>query len=1356
MSMVAFHRPARTFPPSVPEQRVALPAPPQKPQDSQGQTWMYVLMPLLSSVGIAASLISAGMIWQIVLGIVFVVLSVGVTIWVRTSASRQGKGNVRKQRDRYLEYLDSQREVAEESAAAQRAVAAFLHPSPRRLWALVTGRRRVWERRPSDPDFLLLRLGSGRGAPAFRLELPRRGDLMSEFETESQWAAEELTEEFATISRQPACVDLGKLGVLSLQGPPQAGTALLGALLMQLAVLHAPDDVRVVAMLTGSDSALAWAKWLPHVRMPDKFGDAPLVSDSWEGISDVLSEWLERTHKERADRSSALGGLRREGATSERLVLLLDGYRPDSAWAREELLESLLAESGPASGIHVVCVVTKEREEPGRVDARARLIEDGTLVLESRDASLVSTVTEVLPDIHPRRLSEQTARLLSPLRLSGEREQMLSRNIALPEMLGMADIGRFDPAVFWRGPEDEALLRLPIGINGEGQPLILDLKESAQGGIGPHGLIVGATGSGKSELLRTLVTGLTITHAPDMLSFVLVDFKGGATFAGVTELPHVAGLITNMVDDLALVDRMQAALQGEQQRRQKMLRDAGDVDSVLEYQIRVAAGVPGNNGRPLEPMPYLMIIVDEFGELLSQRPDFIDLFVQIGRVGRSLGMHLLLATQRLEEGRLRGLDSHLSYRICLRTFSPAESRTVIGTADAYQLPSIPGSAYLKVGESIYERFRVAHVSGTYSDPTSASEVMTEAQPDPVEFVLRSAVDVEREVMKEQDAGTALMLSRPRPGQRTEMAVAVEQVTSHGSAVHQVWLPPLPAAIEMDSVLAPFEVDPQRGLCSTLWPAGGHLSFPVGVVDLPAQQQQRALLLDLSGKHGHLLVVGAPQSGKSTLLRSAMLAAMLNHTPDELQFLAVDFGGGTLVGLQDAPHVSGVATRHDEARTRRALAMVRQLVEQREKFFASLRIDTVEDFRRMQAARELPDGINAADVVLVIDNWAAVRGTIEEADDAVLDVAARGLGVGVHLMLTANRWGEIRSALRDNITGRFELRLNEPSESEISRPMAKQLRNAVAGRGLVAPGHIFHTVLPRLDGQSSTDNLAKAQQDVVARLATSWPGEPAPELRVLPELITLPELDKACVELLDGGIEALPASAVPIGLRELDLEPAVLDLMTDSPHFLVLGDSGSGKTNFLRSWMRGLARRTTVGQTRFVVVDYRRGLFDAVSENYLGAVAADPDSAAGYLGQVVAKLKERVPPPGISLRELRDRSWWTGPEIYVVIDDHDLVLAQSLRGPMTELAEYLAQATDLGVHLVLARRVGGISRSTMSDVLLAKLNDLGSSGLILSGDRREGALIGDQRAAQRPPGRGALVSRQKGNEVVQVVYEPPGT
>ncbi|MEV5151377.1 type VII secretion protein EccCa [Streptomyces werraensis] len=1351
MTRTSFHRPARTFPTSVPEQQVSLAAPPQKAVQNQAQTWLYMLLPLLSSISMAAYMVTFGRPWMIMLGIGFVIVSIGVTVLVRMQTRNAGRRTQYRQHDRYVEYLGDIRNQARESAAAQRAVSAFVHPSPRRLWAIATtGPRRVWERRPADADFMKVRLGLGRGVPAMRIALSRHSDPTTEHDPDAQRRAEKLVRDFATVGLQPALVDLAHTGVLSLLGPEERTAELAGTLLLQLAVLHAPDDIQIAGLTRGEDRSWTWAKWLPHARQPGRGDSVPMIAQSMDGLADLLQSHVDRVREERAERAGSLG-LRREARAARHLVVVLDGFRPDAEWARLPLVADLLAEAGPDSGLHVVCLVAKESEEPSRVDARARVDADGGLTLETRHPALVQTVEDAIADECPAQLGEQTARALAPLRLSGEQEQVLARTVTLPDMLGVADLGAFDPTELWRPPDDEGLLRLPIGFTGDGAPLVLDLKEAALGGIGPHGLVVGATGSGKSELLRTLVTGLTMTHAPEHLSFVLVDFKGGATFAGVTELPHVAGLITNLADDLAMVDRVRTALQGEQQRRQRMLRAAGNVDSVREYQILQASGATDGDGRPLEPMPYLMIVVDEFGELLTQRPDFTELFVQIGRVGRSLGMHLLLATQRLDEGRLRGLESHLSYRICLRTFSAQESRAVIGTPDAYRLPSIPGSAYLKVDESVYERFRVAHISGAYEE---ADEHEPEPGPPvaPMPFDLRTAEDVQEE--EADEAEPSVSLPRPLPGRRTEMQVAVEQVKAHGNPVHQVWLPPLPDAVELDSMLGPVETNDERGLHSLLWPQGGGLSFPVGVVDLPARQEQRPMLLDLSGQQGHLILVGAPQSGKSTLLRSLMVSAMLTHTPDELQFIGIDFGGGSLIGLERAPHVSGITTRHDEARTRRALSVIRQLLNERERLFQELRIDSAADFRRLREQKALPAGVNAADVVLVVDNWSALRSAMEEAEEVVPDIAVRGLNVGVHVVLTANRWAELRANLRDTITGRLELRLAEPAESEISRPLAKQLRAFVPGRGLAAPGSFFQAALPRLDGAAHVDNLTKAQEDVVEGLVTGWRGTVAAPLRVLSDLVTPEELERA-VEALPEGVGTLPAGTVPIGIREFDLGPALLDLETDGPHFLVYGDSGSGKTSFLRSWMRQTAARRSPWDVRFIVVDYRRGLLGAVPDDYMGAVAGDPDAAAVYIEQVVEKLKERMPPPGITPRELKERDWWAGPELYLVVDDYDLVASGGAagRGPLAAVGDYVTQAAEIGFHVVVARRNGGLARS-LADPVAGRIRDLGAHGLILSGDPREGAVLHDQRARRFPPGRGLLVSRRGGPSVVQTVYDAP--
>ena len=272
---------------------------------------------------------------------------------------------------------------------------------------------------------------------------------------------------------------------------------------------------------------------------------------------------------------------------------------------------------------------------------------------------------------------------------------------------------RFDPEKYWKTADNAHIRPVPIGVAEDGTPVQLDINEAARNGMGPHGLCVGATGSGKSELLRTLALGMITSHPPDVLNLILVDFKGGATFLGLERARHVGAVITNLADEAHLVSRMNDALAGEMNRRQELLRAAGGFANLAEYRRA------GSRGAELPPMPTLFILVDEFSELLSQHPDFAELFVAIGRLGRSLGMHLLLASQRLDEGRLRGLETHLSYRICLKTFSAGESRAVLGVPDAYHLPSTPGAAYLKSASGELVRFQTAFVSGADSERRGA-------------------------------------------------------------------------------------------------------------------------------------------------------------------------------------------------------------------------------------------------------------------------------------------------------------------------------------------------------------------------------------------------------------------------------------------------------------------------------------------------------------------------------------------------------------------------------------------------------------------------------------------------------------
>ncbi|GAA3514239.1 type VII secretion protein EccCa [Actinocatenispora rupis] len=1318
MTRIAFHRPARLATPEPPTQRLPVPAPPQRTRYNGGTTWLTLLLPLLSTVAMAGYLISYQRPLLMLLGVGFVVLSVLATVGVRWQMRHSSDAAGRRARERYLDLLDEVRNTARANAAVTRRAAVQAHPSPERLLAIARARRRVWERRRTDGDFLRLRLGAGRGPLPGRVELSGRGDPMADADTDLAAEAERLAARHATVGRQPAWLDAGACGVVSLVGTEEQRRGLARALVTQAAVLHAPEDVLVAVHAGDATDEWDWAKWLPHTREPG--AGTSLIAADVPRLVDFLERERDRARDEARVRRGTFGSDRQAGP-SRRLLLVLDGYRPDADWARTEVLESLWAESGPELGITIVCLCAGLDTEPSRVDGRAT-VADGVLRVTGRCAE----VEAATPDLPDPVLCGQIARSMAPLRLTEDRTPVLSRITTLPEMLGVADVGQLDPRRGRVLPGDADVLRVPVGVDGEGEPVLLDLKESAQRGMGPHGLVVGATGSGKSELLRTLVTGLAARHGPELLSFVLVDFKGGATFAGVTDLPHVGGLITNLADDLGLVDRVRAALVGEQQRRQRLLRDAGNLDSVREYQVKQAAGGTDVHGEPLEPLPYLVAIVDEFGELLSARPDFIDLFVQIGRVGRSLGMHLLLATQRLEESRLRGLQSHLSYRICLRTFSAAESRVVLGTPDAYHLPPVPGSAYLKVDESQYRRFRVAHVSGPYRG-ARRSAVDDDA-------VTVEPIRLRPPAIELSDAPATL--PDVDPDAPTELAVAVRRLSGVDTPVHQVWLPPLPPLVPLGALTGPIAPDPDRGLAAALWPAAGALGVPVGVVDLPEAQRQEPLVLDLSGPHGNLAVVGAPQSGKSTLLRTLAVAGMLTHTPDEMHLSLIDYGGGSLLPLGDLPHVTGAASRLEPTRVRRMLAEAMRLVVEREELFRAERIGSIGEFRRRRQAGTLPAGTRTADLLVVVDNWPALRGELDDADAYLVELGSRGLGVGVHLVLSANRWVEIRANLRDSIGGRLELRLNDPYESEVGRAVARVLTTAVPGRGATAPGVFFQAAVACVDEPAG--DLGAAQAELAAAIAANARGRTAPRVRMLPDKLTAADL-------------ATPGA---IGLDETDLAPVRIDLTAGTPHLLVFGDSGAGRSEFLRTWMRATIEGRTDDEVRFMVVDYRRSLVDAAPDDYIGAYAGDPTAAAEYARQLAAKLASRRPPTTLGARQLRERSWWEGPELYLVVDDADMV-GGGASSPLAPLVEYLPQARETGFHVVLARRSAGAARSLMAEPLLQRLHELGADGLLMSGDPREGVLLGGQRPAPLPPGRGMLVRRGHPAVLVQVALDDSG-
>ncbi|MFE7936328.1 type VII secretion protein EccCa [Streptomyces griseoincarnatus] len=1264
--------------------------------------------------------------------------------------SGERKQRLKGERRDYLRYLTQIRKRVRATIVEQQRALAWRHPDPGSLRSLARTSR-LWERRPADEDFGEVRIAVGEQQLALSLN-PVSTRPVEDLEPLCAHALRRFIRAYSTIPEQPLGLYLRSSARILLRPedpadegghvaevPPQGQTlgradeglrteetvtgagarpagpadqapvSLVRALIAQLAVFHAPEELWLAFCVSDDRrSDWEWVKWLPHVLDPqeeDGAGPVRRVTADLTELDDLLgSEFAERP---------GFDPDARPGRDEPFTVVVLDGVTVPEGhrWTGYGYRNALVLDVSGAMAWR-----------PGRNTLRLTVGPDTISLVRTDRSRKERSVPLGRPDRLGPLGAESLARLLAARRMSlgTDIAQPLETDIELTTLLGIPDLHRHDARAHFARQTGSARLRVPVAVGIDGRPVELDIKESAQGGMGPHGLLIGATGSGKSELLRTLVLGLALTNSSETLNFVLVDFKGGATFLGLEELPHTSAVITNLADEAALVERMQDALHGELMRRQELLRAAGNYTSALEYE-RARAG-----GADLVPLPSLFVVVDEFSELLSSHREFMDLFVMIGRLGRSLGVHLLLASQRLDEGRMHQLESHLSYRIGLRTFSAMESRGVLGVPDAYQLPSAPGNGYLKSGVESLTRFRAAYSSGTYTRRTGAvarARVASQVVPWTSGWVVPRAP----EALPEPEPVTS-----ETGEEETLLDVALDRLRDSGPAAHQVWLPPLDAPVPLDELLPGVVADPERGLTAEGWPGTGRLRVPVALVDKPFEQRRDPHVVDLSGAGGHVAIAGGSQSGKSTLIRTLIAALALTHTPAEVQFYCLDFGGGGLSQLASLPHVGGVAARLNPERVHRAVAEVMTLLARREQLFVDHAVDSMQSYRRRRAAGEFPDD-PFGDVFMVVDGWSTVRQDYDDLVPKFNELAARGLNYGIHLLIGTTRWVELSAQVRDQSATRLELRMGDPMDSEIDTRKARSVPRT-GGRGITPDSKMhFLSALPRIDGSGSLEDLGEGVAHLVSEISRHWTGPSAPQVRMLPHRLPVAELPAP--QTTEGG-----GMRLALGIDQDALEPVWHDF-SRTPHLTVIGDTESGKTNLMRRITEGITARYAPNEAKIIVVDYRRTLVDTIPEEYRIGHVISLDNLKETVEGAARAMKTRVPGADIAPSRMRRCDWWTGPRLFVLVDDYDMVSGNSFQSPFEPLFEHLALGFEMGLHMVVARSAMGAGRA-MSDALLRRLDEANNPAVLLSCPPTEGNLFGNTKPRNLPPGRALHVARRK--------------
>lgn len=1337
--------------PEQPSGSLAIQMPPEKAEPASMGNVLMMVVPMLGSTGamIFMAVQNNNNTRSLIMGGGMLVAMLGMVGFNMYRQFSQYRTRVVTQRREYLSYLAETRDAVRKVAKKQRAYYNWVYPDPNALVTLAANGSRLWSREGGTYDLFAFRYGSGTQPLGLVFERPPI-DPMTEMDVVCLSAMERFINVHDHTDNVGKFLFLGDFSHIELAGEGEAVYDEMRAIMMHLACFIDPSKLKI-AVLCSADrlGEWEWVKWMPQARssiVRDAVGPARMISTDPAELAEMIgTDIAMRGPFQYGDEIPAY----------PHLLLVCDGAEFPAS-----------SPFGSFSGIKGVTIMSRAREwTPMKSHTTLRLLIHPNPDRKGADVVDVITMDSMPEQAFADRLSavqaEAIARRMTPFATQQNLEEAdtpvgrsdESRQKDLMELVGIGDIRDFDPEKQWRRREGRERLAAPFGVTPEGAPVVLDIKESAQQGMGPHGLLIGATGSGKSEVLRTLVLALALTHSPEQLNLVLVDFKGGATFAGMSDLPHVSAMISNLESELSLVDRMQDALQGEMVRRQEVLREAGNYANVSDYE---ADRIAGKHEFP--PLPALFIVLDEFTEMLMAKPEFGEVFIMIGRLGRSLSVHLLLASQKMDLGKARGLESHLSYRIALKTFTENDSREVLGIPDAAKLPPLPGSGFLKAGGDGLVRFRASYVAAPPPARTlaSISEASTAGAPSaPIEilpFTVAPVItreDTLGDKGEEVDQNQEIVLAGDEVwADMSEMDIAVAKMKGKGYPAHQVWLPPLETPDTFATLMPDLRPDPELGFVSRAWRESGTLRVPLGTVDLPLEQRRETLVLDLSGAGGNFALVGGPQTGKSTALRTIVQALSLTYTPQEVQFYVMDFGGGTFAGFAGAPHVAGIATRDTEEVRTRMLAEIAAIMDDRERYFGQNGIDSMDTYRRGRLEGRYDDGYG--DVFLVIDGWGALRSEFDSLDRQVATMMSRGLSLGVHLIVSASRWMDFRSEAQDLFGSRLELHTANPKESIVHREGAARIPKGRPGRGIDMAGHEMMIGLPRADAEQDPTTVSEGVAYTIKKIREHLVAGEGPKLRLLPEQITI---DKVLEQLPEQQILPRGGGDMILGVEESRLGPLMFNTRSES-HLYLFGDSKTGKTTFLRSIIKEITRLYTPGEAKIVALDMRRSLMGEIPKDYTLRYMTNHQAAMKDMRELAQFLRERLPGPNVTAEQIRERSWWTGPELWVLVDDYDLANTTS-GNPLAELVDLLPQAGDIGLHLIITRRMGGAARASFEKVL-QMMGDLAVTGILLSGNPSEGAIINGVKPKRAIPGRAQVIHRDLGVVAAQMAWTPPTT
>ncbi|WP_422771298.1 FtsK/SpoIIIE domain-containing protein [Plantactinospora sp. WMMC1484] len=1238
-----FNRPPRIVPPLLFARR-RLPTPPVKPT-RRPIPLLMILAPMV--LGLAFVFLFRSYFFLLIM-----VLSPVLALSNWYTDRRSGRKRYRKD---LAEYLRKRARMLRELTAAvaeERLARCEASPDPATVLHTAVGPgRRLWERRRRDPDHLVLRVGTMDQPSLIDVEDPARSDP----DRHLRW----------TVPDAPVTVDLVDRQVVGLAGEAETTYATARWLVLQAAALHSPRDLQIRVLTEPSgEERWSWVRWLPHARPPEDGVPAgrpyTLVGNDPETVANRIGELVSLVTARTRARGSQLGQVM---FSEPDVLLVVDGARRlrDVSGMVQVLTE------GPAVRVFAICIDAEERLLPEECTAVLRADADGLTVRQTG----VPEATGVRPDLVTPRWCDRVARAMAPLR-----DVTPDETAGLPDRSRLLDLLAADPPdgaeLAERWSRQPASTSFVIGSGFDGT-VTLDLVRD-----GPHALIAGTTGAGKSELLQTMVVSLATVNRPDELTFVLVDYKGGSAFHSCVRLPHTLGMVTDL--DSALVVRALESLGAELRRREEILAEVAAKDLV---QYRVMRG----RDPSLPAVPRLVLVIDEFATLAREVPDFIPGLVSIAQRGRSLGIHLILATQRPGGVVTTDIRANTNLRIALRVTDPMESSDVIDVPDAAMIPvATPGRALARLAHRSTVPFQTGYVGAVYQGadseppesrptaPVNATELpwsrLGRALPPPVEPT---------------HAGTA-----PDELAATDLDVLVDAIDAAARETgcerqRSPWLPPLPPVVLLDDLTPP---ESRAG--------PGLPPVPYALADLPEQQSQPVLTCDL-GTLGHLYVLGASRTGRSQLLRTLAASLARSLSCADVHLYAVDAAGGSMVVLSELPHCGAVVPRADLERLERLVGRLQGELARRHDLLARHSCAGLDELRAA-----LPPAERPAHLMLLVDGWDSLAAVLGDHDggrllDQFLGLLREGPAAGLHLVMSSERsllTGRVAN-LNDH---RIMLRMTDRTDYSAIGVNHRRVPEVVPpGRGWRSADQAEIQVA-LLAPDPSGPAQVEAIRRIAARATARDSGVPAQRrpfpVAGLPTAVTFAEAFAQVPEEHRRPLRAL------LGIGGDAAGPVYVDFTGKQATFLVAGPPGSGRSNTLAT----LAVSLLAGGTALVILTPRESVLRrlTVHARVRAVEGATPDPA-----RVTAAMEE------------------LGGPLVVLVDDVDLL---GFANPLEAvLRQVVATGRDRALGLAYAGTAETLTQSLGGWIAEARRS---RQGVLLA---PQSAIEGDLVGARVPPG-----------------------